>query len=290
MEMDCGHEPAVTEPRIARRRGAVTRLLDQREALGQVLFTSNELAEQGELSVLAVRRQLAHLGARVTRLPGRPEAFLLVAPEHRERGAPPVLWWLDAYMQLRRQPYYVGLLSAAELHGSSQQAVQVTQVLTNKVTRPMLMGRLRVEFHVKKAVELTPTAQPPGMHSPIAVSTPEATAVDLIEYSHSIGGVARAADVIAGMAPVLTVAGLRRALVPYPRHPAHHRLGYILHTLGLKESLTTEVARHLPKLRRPVPLQTHLPYTVEDVIEPWLVIDNMGLSKGTSRSTTHNPA
>ena len=33
-------------------------------------------------------------------------------------------------MQLRRQPYYVGLLSAAELHGSSQQAVQVVQVQT----------------------------------------------------------------------------------------------------------------------------------------------------------------
>jgi hypothetical protein len=260
----------------------VTRLLDQREAQGRVLFTSSELSEQGQLSLLAVRRQLAHLGTRVARLPGRPEAFLLVAPEHRERGAPPVLWWLDAYMQLRRQPYYVGLLSAAELHGSSQQAVQVVQVLTNKVTRPMSIGWLRVEFHVKKAVELTPTVQPPGMHSPIAVSTPGATAVDLIEYSRCIGGVARAADVIAGMAPVLTVAGLRQALAPYPCFPAHQRLGYILQTLGLKESLATEVARNLPKLRRPVPLQPHRPYTAEGVIKPWLVIDNMGLSERTA--------
>lgn len=279
--MYCGDETAMTESRAPRRRGVVARLLDQREAQGRVLFTSSELAEEGELSLLAVRRQLAHLGARVARLPGRPEAFLLVAPEHRERGAPPALWWLDAYMDLRQQPYYVGLLSAAELHGSSQQAVQVVQVLTNKVTRPMLIGRLRLEFHVKKAVELTPTVQPPGMRSPIAVSTPEATAVDLIEYGHSIGGVARAADVIAGMAPVLTVAGLRRALAPDPRHPAHQRLGYILQTLGLKESLTTEVARNLTKLRRPVPLQAHLPYTDEDVTDPWLVIDNIGLSERT---------
>jgi hypothetical protein len=260
----------------------VARLLDQREAQGRMLFTSSELAEEGRLSLLAVRRQLSHLGARVARLPGRPEAFLLVAPEHRERGAPPVLWWLDAYMQLRRQSYYVGLLSAAELHGSSQQAVQVVQVLTNKVTRPLLIGWLRVEFHVKKGVEGTPTVQPPGMHSPIAVSTPEATAVDLIEYSHSIGGVARVAEVIAGMAPVLTVAGLRRALVPDPRHPAHQRLGYVLQTLGLKESLTTEVARNLPKLRRPVPLQAQLPYTAEGVVEPWRVIDNLSLSERTA--------
>lgn len=280
--MNYGHETATPGCRAPRRRGVVTHLLDQREAQGRVLFASSELAEQGQLSLLAVQRQLAHLGTRVARLPGRPEAFLLVAPEHRERGAPPVLWWLEAYMQLRRQPYYVGLLSAAELHGSSQQAVQVVQVLTNKVTRPMQLGRLRVEFHVKKGVELTPTVQPPGMHAPVAVSTPEATAVDLIEYSHSIGGLARAADVIAAMAPVLTVAGLRQALARDPRHLAHQRLGYILQTLGLKDSLVTEVARHLPKLSRPVPLQTHLPYTAEGVTGPWLVIDNIGLSERTA--------
>lgn len=166
MEMDCGSDPAMTESRAPRRRGVVTRLLDRREAHGRVLFTSGELAEEGQLSLLAVQRQLAHLGARVARLPGRPEAFLLVAPEHRERGAPPVLWWLGAYMRLRRQSYYVGLLSAAELHGSSQQAVQVVQVLTNKVTRPICTGRLRIEFHVKKTVDLTPSGQPPGMHAP----------------------------------------------------------------------------------------------------------------------------
>lgn len=280
--MNCGDETTIAEPQASRRRGLVARLLDQRQAQGRVLFTSSELAEQGQLSLLAVKRQLAHLDTRVARLPGRPEAFLLVAPEHRERGAPPVLWWLEAYMQLRRQPYYVGLQSAAELHGSSQQAVQVVQVLTNKVTRPMLLGRLRVEFYVKKGVELTPTVLPAGMHAPVAVSTPEATAVDLIEYSHRIGGVARAADVIAGMAPVLTVAGLRRALARDPRHLAHQRLGYILQTLGLKEPLVTEVARHLQKLSRPVPLQTHLPYTAEGLIEPWFVIDNVGLSERTA--------
>lgn len=279
MKMNCMLEVTSTESRAHRSRGLVTRLLDQREAQGRVLFTAGELAEQGQLSLLAVQRQLAHLGARVARLPGRPEAFLIVAPEHRERGAPPVLWWLDAYMQLRRQPYYVGLLSAAELHGSSQQAVQVVQVLTSKVTRPILLGRLRVEFHVKKEVELTPTVQPSGMRSPVAVSTPEATAVDLIEYSHCIGGVARAADVIAGMAPVFTVAGLRQALARDPRHPTHQRLGYVLQTLGLNDSLTKEVTRHLPKLRRPVPLQTHLSCTVESVIKPWLVLDNLDLSE-----------
>lgn len=77
---------------------------------------------------LAVKRQLEYVAERVTRLPGRRSSYLIVPPEHRARGAPPVTSWLGAYFRLREQPYYLGLLSAAAMHGSSQQAVQVTQV------------------------------------------------------------------------------------------------------------------------------------------------------------------
>ena len=40
-----------------------------------------------------------------TRLPGRPSAFLIVPPEHRLRGAPPVAAWLDDYFRAQGQRY-----------------------------------------------------------------------------------------------------------------------------------------------------------------------------------------
>ena len=77
----------------------------------------DDAAEQSTLSRIAVQRQLERLAPRATRLPGRPSAFLIVPSEHRLRGAPPVAAWLDEYFRAQRLRYYVGLLSAAALHG-----------------------------------------------------------------------------------------------------------------------------------------------------------------------------
>lgn len=75
--------------------------------------------------------------------------------EHRVAGAPPPSWYIDALMQHHKQPYYVALLSAAALHGAAHQQPQTFQVMTNKPLRPILVGRARVNFFVKKNIEDT---------------------------------------------------------------------------------------------------------------------------------------
>lgn len=72
----------------------------------------------------------------------------------------------------------MGLLSAAAFHGSSAQTVQVTQVLVTRPTRAIMLGRVCVRFCVKKNVAATPRTELPGLVAPLAVSTPEATALD----------------------------------------------------------------------------------------------------------------
>ncbi|HUI61805.1 MAG TPA: type IV toxin-antitoxin system AbiEi family antitoxin [Steroidobacteraceae bacterium] len=189
--------------------------------------------------------------------------------------------WLDTYFGLRRQPYYVGLLSAAALHGSSQQAPQVTQVLATKPMRPMEVGRLRIEFHVKSSVTQTPLALLPGLPAPLAVSTPEATALDLIAFSHRIGGIRRALEVIAGFRSVMTLAGLKEALSAEPQTAVKQRFGYVLALLGL-DRLAAEVHKGLSERLAAVTLQTHseFKYPKTTVSQPWMVLDNVGLGRG----------
>jgi hypothetical protein len=79
------------------RHGLIARLLDQAQAGSRLVVSLDELVELSGLTPLAVERQLEHLGKRVMRLPGRPSVYLLVALEHRARGAPPVASWLGAY-------------------------------------------------------------------------------------------------------------------------------------------------------------------------------------------------
>lgn len=260
------------------RRGFVKQLLDQSQARGELVISVDEVARAGQMTHLAVRRQLERLPQQVAHLPGRSSAYVIVPPEHRARGAPPVAAWLDAYFRLRGQSYYVGLLAAAALHGSSNQALQVTQVLTTKQTRPMDVGRLHVDFYVKGHLQQTPLCALARMPAPLAVSSPEATALDLIAFSHRIGGIPRVTEVIENLKGMMSLVGLRTALRAETQTSVKQRLGYVLSILGL-DRMAEEVQRSLPERLAVVILQTQAPLArgTSNARQPWMVLDNIGL-------------
>ena len=267
--------PASLSPPHARISGLVALLLDQLQGRWQLVASVPELQALSGLSPLAVRRQLEHLTDRVVRLPGRPSCFLVVPPEHRLRGAPPAAYWLADYFRLRQKPYYVGLLSAAALHGSAQQAVQLTQVLTTTPTRAVEVGSVRVEFHVKESLLDTPLTPIRGLAAPLAVSSPEATALDLLAFQRCVGGVVRAAEVVAGMLPAMSAAGWRRAL-PHAPQAVRQRAGYVLDVLGAHR-FAKLVQASLPSKLHGVLLQPATPSLGTSERLPWRVEDNVGL-------------
>lgn len=223
--------PEPTSP-SRRMRGAASVFIDHLRQRGRVAFPLSELERRSELSHLAARRQLARLGERVKRAAPRQAFFLIVEPEHRALGAPPPTWWLDAYFHWIGRPYYLALQSAAAEHGSAAQAVQVTQVMTDRPRRELRLGRVRVQFFVKRAIAATPTQVLAQAHAPLLVSTPAATVVDLVRYASRVGGVARAAETMVPLLPRVERADLERALAGQIEVPTLQRLGYLLERLG----------------------------------------------------------
>ncbi len=260
-----------------RTQGVTSRLLDEIQGRGRLVTSLNELVAMSGLTPLAVRRQLEHLVDRITRLPSRPSCFLIIPPEHRLRGAPPIVNWLGDYCQLSQQPYYVGLLSAAAMHGSAQQAVQITQVITTTPTRALDLGNVHIEFHVKQRLDDTPLTQIKGLAAPLAVSSPEATALDLMSFQQSVGGVARAVNVVAGLLPAMTADGWRRAL-HLENVAVKQRMGYVLEVLGAKKYAKL-VEASLPAKLRQVRLQSATPSLGAGWQMPWLVEDNIHLKE-----------
>ena len=188
--------------------------------------------------------------------------------------------WLDAYMKLRGQRYYVALLSAAAFHGATQQASQVMQLITEFALRPIEVGRVRIESHVKHHGWGTPLSELAGLAAPLAVSTPEATALDLIAFNNRIGGIRRAAEVIAEMRSAFTVHGLRKALVAEQQTALKQRFGYVLEVLGM-ERMAAEVRRVLPERCAVTALQTHAPTQLprSAAAHPWWILDNVQLKE-----------
>src|SRR6266403_1787201 len=105
------------------------------------------------------------------------------------------------------------------------------QVLLRRPRRPIVVGKIHLEFYVKSKLELTPLTAIPGLPAPLAVSSPEATALDLIAFSHRLGGIERAFDVIEGLKETMTVTGMRSAVGAGVPVTILQRIGYILERL-----------------------------------------------------------
>src|SRR6266567_2740360 len=86
--------------------------IETKTAVGRAAFPLSEFVNDTGLSITAARHRLLRLGGRVVRPTRKHQFFLIVAPEHRAVGAPPVTWWLDDYFRWLGCPYYLALQSA----------------------------------------------------------------------------------------------------------------------------------------------------------------------------------
>lgn len=143
---------AVTSRRTRYQRASAAAFVDACLAEGRVCFPLEALVDETGLSSRAALAQLRRLAPAVVPVYPRANFFLIVPPEHRLNGAPPVLWWIDTFLSWHDEPYYLGLMSAAAQYGSSYQALQTTQIITLRQRDDIEIGRLRVSFTMKKTM------------------------------------------------------------------------------------------------------------------------------------------
>src|SRR5207247_498659 len=134
-------------------------------------------------------------------------------------------------------PYYAGLLTAAQYHGAAHQRPQEFQVFTEKSRRPVACGRVRVAFMVRKNLKKVPVQTFNTPRGALLVSTPEATALDLVGYQHHAGSLSQVATVLAELAEKIDAKTLGKVAAMAPISWAQ-RLGYLLERAGVGDKTT----------------------------------------------------
>ena len=195
---------------------------------------------------------------------------VIVPTEYREAGSPPATWFIDDLMQFARRPYYVALLSAAAVHGAAHQQPMRFQVVTSVPMRSATAGRVVIDFHVSVSLDSTPVAQVQTDTGYMRVSTPEATAFDLVRFVAAAGGLSNVATVLAELADRLRADELR-AVAMDRTSPEVQRL-HLLDLVG-RQQLADPLARALSGRRvRPVASASGSPRGVSTPQSPWRVI------------------
>jgi predicted transcriptional regulator of viral defense system len=168
----------------------------------------------------------------------------------------------------------VALLSAAGLHGASHQQAMTFQVMTDRPTRSATAGRARFEFHMSAAVDRTPIIDMQTETGSMRVSTPEATAFDLVRFAGACGGWSNVGTVLFELAERMDPEMLRSS-ADVRKTPEIQRLGFLLDRAG-HPRLADALLRALGARRyRPVLLAPEAPAGDEIAVSPWRVIPNV---------------
>ncbi len=144
---------------------------------------------------------------------------------------PPASWFIDELMRHLNQPYYVGVLSAAAIHGAAHQQPMVFQVVTDKPMREIRVGKVTIRFSMNSTVEQMPTTGIQTETGTMRVATPETTAFDLVRYQSVAGYLSNIATVLVELAERMDGQALVK-IAHLVKIPDVQRLGYLLDAVG----------------------------------------------------------
>ena len=153
--------------------------------------------------------------------------YVIVPPQYALKGIVPPSYYIHNLMRYVGKPYYVAMVSAAEMYGAAHQRAMRTQVMTvpprNKQSgkNPNIYWCYRTEIPQNL---LRQTNTETGI---MLYSSPELTAVDLVQYADHIGGYQRAATVLAELADEMDWAKME-TIVSVTTTATLQRLGYIM--------------------------------------------------------------
>jgi predicted transcriptional regulator of viral defense system len=249
--------------------------LTEVRAQGRYAFTIDELRNHFGWSPNALNQTLYRAKQRGDIALIRSGFHVIIPPEYLKQGIIPPYLYLDDLMKSLDKLYYVGLLSAAALHGAAHQQPTGYTVITQSPA-PRSVEKLGIMFFSKREFVKDGIVQKKTPAGYIDVSSPELTALDFFDYLHKFG-INRIATILQELSEEMKSAALSKIAKQYLNTAAIQRLGYVLEHVTETGKLLDTLHKTLEKRAIfPVPLSPQKGKQGE-IDHKWKVIKNMGI-------------
>jgi predicted transcriptional regulator of viral defense system len=205
-------------------------------------FTWEELRLGISRSEVSLRRELSRLVEKREIINLRRGFYLILPPRYRSMGQLPLELYVDQLFEYLDKHYYIGLYSAARLHGASHQQIHQNYIV---IPLPALLNIERNEIVVKFYTSANwPSKNIRQQKSDAGyfnVSSPALTAVDLLHYQTKLGGLNRVSTVLEELVEVIQEKDIIDLLSWYPHTRTLQRLGYHLEENHIDKIITQRI-------------------------------------------------
>jgi len=206
--------------------------LTEIQSKGRYSLTLNELQTKFDTSEKAILQKIYRLKNKKQLAQVRKEFYVIIPPQYSNRGMVPPTLFIDDMMDFLNKEYYVGLLSAAALHGAGHQQPMEFQIVNKKpALRSIQNQKLAISFFTKSEWEQDQIKEKKTETGYIKVSSPELTAFDLVYYSKKIGGLNRIIPILKDLIESIKLSAIGKT-ARKQKIQNIQRLGYLFEELG----------------------------------------------------------
>lgn len=227
---------------------SVTTYIKQLQRYEEYAFSWEELLKNCDVSTSTLRKELRRLSEKKEIINLRKGFFLIVPPRYQNLGKLPVQLYVDKLFQQLGKKYYVGLYSAAAIHGAAHQQVQQDYIVTvSPALSHVDKTNIRLRFFSVKYWPGKNIQEKKSDAGYFKVSSPALTAADLVHHHSKIGGMNRILTAIEELAEEIHSKDVTDLLSWYPHISALQRLGYLLDQIQVGNDLTDPIYEYLNK-------------------------------------------
>lgn len=224
--------------------------IDDRRSEGKYSFTTDDLRKRFDLSNEALKKSLQRLKREKKVSMVRKEFYVIVPPEYRAKGIIPPSFYVGDLMKFLHRDYYVGLLNAAAFYGAAHQQPQSFTIITRGPSlRKIQNERVTIQFLIKKTWNQDEIEKKKVSTGYINVSSPELTALDLINHYDTVGGFDRIATVLHELTENIRAEKLLESAKHYKKAVVVQRMGYLLEYVLGAVALSDKLYDYLQKVK-----------------------------------------
>lgn len=257
----------------------ISEWVEQRLYRGYYTFTSEDVKEHftcmSENYIKTAINRLVKSGKIISPSKG---FYVIVPIEYVLSGIVPATFYIDQMMSYLSRDYYIALLNASAFYGAAHQRPQTFSVIHNGGNlNDGVRAGIQYQFLKQKKIEDTFIRKHKSKLGTINVSSPELTALDLIEHSSSIGGLNRACTVLEELIESLDFKGIDNSFYSIYGVPTYQRLGYIMDEVLDATEQANNIYDHLQALNkvvRAIPLKVGKASTESELNKRWKVYIN----------------
>lgn len=209
--------------------------------------------------------------------------YVIIPVQYVLRGSVPATYYIDQLMAYLSKPYYVCMLSAAELLGAAHQRPQQFSVMTTFPKRRVVSTRnVIIDWFYREGLPEDALITKNTETGTIRISNPLLTAADLVQYQQHVGGLSRVATILEELSEQINIKSQFASLASFVKKVTWQRLGYILEHVVEENELADELyeqIRNFPGSIMYMPLSTSAEDNTYERNSRWKININVQIEK-----------